>query len=70
MAAIVNLRTKPDKLRQDQAEVLRQALLPFEAGDLAGHVRGLIAHIARQTASRTRWTFVMLSPDQNAAVVR
>jgi hypothetical protein len=69
MGAIVNLRTKPDRLREDQAEVLRQALLPFEDGDLAPHVRGLIVHIARQTGSRTRWTFVMLSPDQNAAVV-
>lgn len=68
--AIVRLQTKPDRLRQDQAEVLRQALLPFETGDMTGHVRSVIAYIARQTASRTRWTFVMLSPDQNAAVVR
>lgn len=65
----VELRTKPDRLREDQAATLRQALLPFEGGDLAGHVRSLISHIDRATASKSRWTFVMISPQQNAAVV-
>jgi CRP-like cAMP-binding protein len=69
MGAIVRLQTKPDRLRRDQAEELRQALLPFE-DQMPGAVRELIGHIDRQTASRERWTFVMLSPEQNAAVVR
>lgn len=67
-ATIVQLRTKPDRLRADQAEKLRQALLPFEA-DCPEQVRELIGQIDRQTASRNKWTFVMLSPSQNAAVV-
>ena len=68
-ATITELRSKPDRLRADQAERLRQALLPFEA-ECPGQVRDLIGHIDRQTASRNKWTFVMLSPSQNAAVVR
>ena len=68
MGKILELTTRPDRLRQDQATALKQALLPF-AGELPDHVRTLIAHIDRQTANRNRWTFVMLSPSQNAAVV-
>lgn len=70
MATISRLRTKPDRLRSDQAAELRQALLPFEAGEMAHAVRELIAHIDRQTVSDNGWTFVMISPAQNAAVVR
>jgi hypothetical protein len=68
VGAIVQLQTKPDRLRRDQAEELRQALLPFE-DQMPGAVRELIGHIDRRTASRERWTFVMLSPEQNGAVV-
>jgi CRP-like cAMP-binding protein len=68
MAAIVQLKTRPERLRQDQAEELRQALLPFE-DQMPDAVRALIGHIDRQTASREKWTFVMLSPEQNGAVV-
>jgi predicted transcriptional regulator len=32
-------------------------------------VRSLIGHLDRQTACRNKWTFVMLSPEQNAIVV-
>ena len=67
-ATIVELHSKPDRLRADQAERLRQALLPFEA-ECPDQVRDLIGHIDRKTASRNKWTFVMLSPEQNAAVV-
>lgn len=67
-ATIVELRSQPDRLRADQAERLRQALLPFEA-ECPDQVRDLIGHIDRKTASRNKWTFVMLSPEQNAAVV-
>lgn len=68
-AKVIELRTKPQRLRQDQAEQLRLALLPFEE-EMPNQVRDLIGHIDRQTASRNKWTFVMLSPSQNAAVVR
>jgi hypothetical protein len=68
MGAIVLLKTKPDRLRQDQAEQLRQALLPFEEA-MPEAVKTLIGHIDRQTASRNKWTFVMLSPEQNSIVV-
>jgi len=68
MGSIVQLKTKPDRLRQDQADLLRQAILPFE-DQLPDAVRSLIGHIDRQTASRNKWTFVMLSPEQNAIVV-
>src|SRR3954465_7423822 len=67
-AKVIELRTKPDRLRADQADKLRQALIPFEP-DCPDHVRELLGHIDRQTASRNRWTFVMLSPSQNAVVV-
>ncbi len=69
MGAIVQLKTKPDRLRQDQADLLRQALLPFEE-QMPETVRSLIGHLDRQTASRSKWTFVMLSPEQNGIVVR
>ena len=68
MAQILELATRPDRLRQDQAATLKQALLPF-AAELPDHVRALLTHIDRQTVNRNRWTFVMLSPSQNAAVV-
>ena len=68
-AKVVELTTKPQRLRQDQAEQLRLALLPFEE-EMPDQVRDLIGHIDRQTASRNKWTFVMLSPSQNASVVR
>ena len=69
MAATIHaLKTRPDRLRQDQAEQLRQALLPFEEA-MPEAVKTLIGHIDRQTASRNKWTFVMLSPSQNRIVV-
>lgn len=68
MAKIVELDTRPARLRRDQADALKQALLPF-VDELPEHVRPLLAVIDRQTSTANRWTFVMLSPDQNAAVV-
>jgi CRP-like cAMP-binding protein len=67
-AAIIELQTKPERLREDQAAALRQALLPFEP-HMPDAVRSLISHIDRSTSARNRWTFVMLSPAQNGAVV-
>lgn len=70
MAARVHkLRTQPDRLRVEQAAALRSALLPF-ADTMPDAVRGLLTHIDRQTASQNGWTFIMLSPNQNRAVVR
>lgn len=67
-AQLVKLRTKADRLKTDQAEQLRQLVLDFP--DLPQRAVGeLIATIDRQTASRSGWTFVMISPEQNAAVV-
>lgn len=76
MSAVIRpFPSRPDRLRRDQGEALRQALLPFiEDGSLPSSlavVAGeLVAMVDRKTASSNRWTFVMLSPDQNAAVVR
>jgi hypothetical protein len=68
-AQIARLRTKADRLRSDTAAQLRQLVLEYP--DLPERARGeIIGTIDRQTASEAGWTFVMLSPEQNAAVVR
>ncbi len=76
MSAVIRpFSSRPDRLRRDQGELLRQALLPFlddpasssSVAVVAGQLLGLLD---RKTASSNRWTFVMLSPQQNAAVVR
>lgn len=67
-AQLIKLRTKADRLKADQAQQLRQLVLDFP--DLPQRAVGeLIATIDRQTVSKSGWTFVMLSPEQNAAVV-
>jgi CRP-like cAMP-binding protein len=68
-AQIARLRTKADRLRSDTAEQLRQLVLEYPG--LPERARGeIIGTIDRQTASEAGWTFVMLNPEQNAAVVR
>jgi hypothetical protein len=68
-ARIVRLRTKADRLHADTAAHLRQFVL--ECPGLPERARGeLVATIDRETASEARWTFVMIGPEQNAAVVR
>src|SRR3954465_6807175 len=68
-AQIARLRTKADRLRSDTAAQLRQLVLEFNG--LPERARGeIVAAIDRQTASEAGWTFVMLSPEQNAAVAR
>src|SRR3954452_11750643 len=68
-AVIARLRTKADRLRADNAAQLRQLVL--EHPGLPDRVRGeIVGTIDRQTASEGRWTFVMLSPEQNATVMR
>src|SRR4051795_12323896 len=68
-AQIARLRTKADRLRSDTAAQLRQLVLEYPG--LPERARGeIIGTIDRQTASEAGWTFVMLSPEQNAAVAR
>lgn len=67
-ATIRRLLSKPDRLRAEQAARLRDALLPFEH-DMPAQVRELVAQIDRQTAARNGWTFIMISAEQNRAVV-
>src|SRR3954465_13914010 len=68
-ARIVRLRTKADRLRSDTAAQLRQLVLEYPG--LPERARGeIVGTIDRQTASEGRWTFVMLSPEQNATVMR
>jgi hypothetical protein len=68
-AQIARLRTKADRLRSETAAELRQ--LVIEHPGLPERARGeIVATIDRETASEAGWTFVMLSPEQNAAVMR
>ncbi len=68
-AGIVRLRTKADRLRSDIAAELRQLVIEYPA--LPERARGeIVAAIDRQTASEAGWTFVMISPEQNAEVMR
>lgn len=77
-AAIRRLRTRPARLRQDENGRLREALLPFRDGAEGSRmereevrllVAKLLAAVDGATASVNRWSFVMLSPDQNDLVV-
>jgi hypothetical protein len=74
MAAIVTiLQTKPKKLRREEAAHLRASLKEWEAqatGLPAGLMDVLYRELDKRTASHGRWTFVMISPQQNHIVVR
>ena len=67
-ATIRQMRSKREKLRDEHAAVLRDALLPFQH-DIP-KARELIADIDRDTAARNGWTFIMFSLDQHRAVMR
>jgi hypothetical protein len=68
-AVIAQLRTKTDRLRAETAAELRRLVLGHPG--LPERARGeIVAAIDRETASEARWTFVMLSPEQNATVMR
>lgn len=72
-AAISVFRSHGERLRRDQTAVAMDALLPlFEHADprISGLAAKLKAVVDGHTASSKGWTFVMLSPSQNAAVVR
>jgi len=66
-ATIRTLRTKAERLRAEKAAELRR--LASEVG-LSERLCGEIsAEIDRELAVETDWTFVMIGPAQNAAVV-
>src|SRR3954453_20105166 len=68
-AKLLRLTTKPARMRVETAAELRRMLLDFPG--LPGRERdGLIAALDRLTPGEGRWPFVMISPEQNAAVVR
>ena len=67
-ATLHRLRTKRQRLRKEQAQALRQMILEFEG--VPDHAtKAIIATIDRETAAENGWTFVMLSPAQNRAVI-
>lgn len=70
MPAILHrLQPQPERLREEQATALRQLILAFP-GLPERAVGAIIASVDRATAADQGWTFVMLSPAQNRAVVR
>ena len=67
-ARLVRLRTKADKLQADKAAALRQMILGFDG--LPERAAGeLLAAIDRSTAADNGWSFLMVSPEDNAKVV-
>ncbi len=69
-ATLHRLRSNPDRLNQAHASQLRQLILNFPEALPAAAVQSVLLAIDRSTAAANRWTFVMLSPSQNATVVR
>src|SRR3954453_5165579 len=68
-ASILRHRTARDRLRAAEAEELRR--LVAERPGLPERARSeIIAAIDRETAREAGWPFVMLSPEQNRAVMR
>src|SRR6478672_11357371 len=59
----------PAKLRAETAAELRRMLLDFP-GLPERERSGLVAALDRLTPSEGRWPFVMISPEQNAVVMR
>src|SRR5208337_3069811 len=70
-ATLLRLRSKADRLKQDQAEALSQYLLAFPGLEAVPEraLGRILASLDQVTASEEKWSFVMLSPAQNAAVV-
>ena len=68
-ASVTRLHTRADRLRADQRDQLRQMVLALPELPQPA-VAAIVAEIDRQTASANRWTFVMIAPEQHAAVVR
>jgi hypothetical protein len=69
MAATIRaLRTRRQRLRSEDAAQLRQLVLAY-GDEQPEAVARIVAAIDRETAAEREWTFVMISPAQNALVV-
>lgn len=68
-ASVVSFASKSHLLRRERARTLRQLALEFEA-EAPRAVGQIVAAIDRNTAAEKGWSFVMLGPVQNRAVVR
>ena len=71
MAATVHrFRSRKQRLTDKQGETARQYVLDLKDKGLSDEqIAPIIAYIDGQALSQKRWSFVMLSPDQNRAVV-
>lgn len=71
-ASVHRFRSKRDRLREEAREKLRQLVLDFEAtDDIQENIVGpLVSVIDNQMASKKGWTFVMIGPNENSAVVK
>jgi len=65
MRNVTRLRTQKDRLQEDQADLLKQALLPF--AETSPAMREAVGRLYVQIKNLT--TFVMIRPAQNRAVV-
>ena len=71
-ATLHRFRSKRSRLEADQGQELRQLLLDLgETKNLpADAVTKIVAAVDAQTASEGGWTFVMIGPKENEAVVQ
>lgn len=72
MRNVTNLKTRPQRLKEDQAKTLKALLLPFLDDPDYGQepIHRLLQEIERKTRpDAPAETFIMLKPAQNAAVV-
>jgi len=68
-AGIVRFASRARLLSRERVKTLRQLALEFEA-EAPQAVAQIVLSIDRNTAAERGWSFVMLSPAQNRAVVR
>ena len=67
-AAITRFRSRRELIDDEKGDELRQLIIDFP--DLPDEVRNhVVAAVDQRTVSSRGWTFIMLSPAQNAAVV-
>ena len=67
-AAITRFRSRRELIDDEKGDELRQLIIDFP--DLPDEVRNhVVGAVDQRTASSRGWTFIMLSPAQNAAVV-
>jgi len=68
-ARVVRFASRTELLKRDQAAELRQLVLTLEP-QAPDATRKILAVIDRNTAAEKGWSFIMLGPMQNRAVVR